>query len=256
MGRLLYVIVGGCAGVALSENKELVGQCLFSALTLAKSAATTAQSLELQGTKLSEVPVLGSLLAYVSKVEVDAAILQKGVDTASALSKEAVRSVGSNSSQTQAVLSLPPSNTSSSSSSYTVTIVSLGLVGGGVYCAYDPVARRKAIEVSRLLQAYLERSLEESKFICQRASRDAPIYYERASKEVTVITNYAKEKVPKITATVVGEVQRHISSTQVIVRTHAPRIYRQVRQRCDTCYVEAKTAVEKLLANKQSKPIV
>mmetsp|Transcript_47938 Transcript_47938/g.119859 ORF Transcript_47938/g.119859 Transcript_47938/m.119859 type:complete len:253 (+) Transcript_47938:105-863(+) len=252
MGRILYLIAGGCAGVALSENKELVGQSLFSALTLAKSAAATALSLELQGTKLSEVPVLGSLLSYVSEAELDPALLQKGVDTASAMSKEAVRSVGG-ASQTAVIAA--PSGASSPSSSYAMVLAVLGVAGGGAYCAYDPVARRRALEVSRLVQAYLARSLEESKVICQRASRDAPIYYERASKEVIVITNYAKENVPRITASVVGEVQKHISTTEVIVRTHAPRIYRQVRQRCDTCYLEARTVVEKLLAG-QPKPVV
>uniref|UniRef100_A0A7S0W7X6 Uncharacterized protein n=1 Tax=Hemiselmis tepida TaxID=464990 RepID=A0A7S0W7X6_9CRYP len=249
MGRILYLVAGGCAGVALSENKELVGQSLFSAATIAKSAAAAALSLEIQGTKLAEVPILGSVLSYVSAMEVDAALLQKGVDQASAMSKEAVRSVGSGSGQ--AAISAPLSVAtapSSSSSGYAVTVVALGIVGGGIYVAYDPAARRKAAEASRLIQAYLARSLEESRVLCQRASRDAPIYYERASKEVVVITAYAKENAPRIAASVVGEVQRRLSSTEIIVRTHAPRIYRQVRQRCGVCYAEAKTAVEKLLA--------
>ena len=116
MGRTLYLLVGVGAGVALSENKELVGKTLFSAATLTKSAASAALSLEIQGTKLSEVPVLGSVLAYLSTVEVDEALVQKGVDQASALSKEAVRSVGSGSG-TASLAVVPASSPPASSSS-------------------------------------------------------------------------------------------------------------------------------------------
>mmetsp|Transcript_24285 Transcript_24285/g.47127 ORF Transcript_24285/g.47127 Transcript_24285/m.47127 type:complete len:252 (+) Transcript_24285:199-954(+) len=240
MGRILYLLAGAGAGVALSENKELVGQTLFSLLSMAKSAAVTALDVELQGTKLSEVPVLGSVLTYASTMKVDAVMLQQGVDQASAMSKDVVRSVGSK----QVVASVP--RESSFSGSFVWVGLVLGVGGGGIYLSYDPKARKKAIELSHMLQAYLARSLEESRVLCQRASRDAPIYYQRANREIMDMTKYAKEHVPKLTATVVVEVKRQLSSTEVLVRTHAPRIYHQVRKRCDVCYVEAKSAIIKL----------
>lgn len=56
MGRLLWVLGGGLCGVALSENKKLVGEVLVSIAYMGKGAASSALEIQVQVSTRSKLP--------------------------------------------------------------------------------------------------------------------------------------------------------------------------------------------------------
>lgn len=246
MGRLLYLAMGAAGGVALSENKELVGVSLISFVNMAKSVAATALDVEVQGSKLSEVPVLGQALSYISNMEVNEELLRQGVNTASALSKEAVRTVAVKERSTSGGAA---SSSSSSSMPSGGTIFASGfflaLGSGTAYCLYDARARQAVLAYSRTMEVYVMRSFNEFK-------RMAPIYCQHAQRELLVAYSWAQVNVPRITETAVVQVREQAARAEQSIRRNAPRLYHRARTQCDLYYIQAIAAFEKL-ASKANK---
>jgi len=136
----LYVLGGVVAGVALTENKEMVSDVVYSAGGFLKSFATELRNVKIQGTPLGEVPVLSQTLAVLSGMKVERSSVQTGVNRASGLVKDVVgKSDQSGVSQ----------------GSGKVSYLTLGLfvaVPASIYLYVDPTARDSARTMS--LKAY------------------------------------------------------------------------------------------------------
>eukprot|EP00287_Rhodomonas_sp_CCMP768_P027196 CAMPEP_0202853000 /NCGR_PEP_ID=MMETSP1389-20130828/90256_1 /ASSEMBLY_ACC=CAM_ASM_000865 /TAXON_ID=302021 /ORGANISM="Rhodomonas sp., Strain CCMP768" /LENGTH=268 /DNA_ID=CAMNT_0049531537 /DNA_START=110 /DNA_END=917 /DNA_ORIENTATION=+ len=105
-----YVLGGVVAGVALTENKEAVGDFLYSAGSFLKSFATELRNVEVSGSKLGEVPGLGQTLEYVSQMELKRESLQLGVDGARTALTDVVRRSNTQTSKSTAVTPAPSSS--------------------------------------------------------------------------------------------------------------------------------------------------
>jgi len=244
MGRLLYLAAGAAGGVALSENKELVGASLISFLKMAKSVAATALEVEVQGSKLSEVPVLGQALTYVCDMEINEELLRQGVNTASAMSKEAVRTVAVKDG-TSGGASASSSSSFPSGGSIIASGFFLALGSGTAYCLYDAKARQAVLAYTRTMEAHVARSFNEFQ-------RMAPIYSQQAQREIIAAYSWAQVNVPRIADAAVVEARRQVDKVEQSVRRNGPRLYHRARTQCDLYYIQAIAAFEKL-ASKANK---
>jgi len=247
MGRLLWIGVGGLCGVALSENKELVGSTLFSLANLTRDAAGASLDITVQGTKLSDVPVLGSILQTLADLQVDRAMLQQGVDHAHAASKEAVRQVSEQSISVQ--------TKESSGGGGRMFLGGLALLlpaCAGAYIVYDEPTRQKAlIHAKRAREDLMKVGVmlqNDCKIVYNKVLSEAPVLYGRAQREAAMVVAYTRENVPKL----VGIARAHAERTGAYIRENGPRIYHQVLTQAEGYYAQLVKTVDQLAAKAQA----
>mmetsp|Transcript_47103 Transcript_47103/g.94397 ORF Transcript_47103/g.94397 Transcript_47103/m.94397 type:complete len:232 (-) Transcript_47103:305-1000(-) len=201
-----YVLGGVVAGVALTENKEAVGDFLYSAGSFLKSFATELRNVEVSGSKLGEVPGLGQTLEYVSQMELKRESLQLGVDGARTALTDVVRRSNTQSSKSTAVTPAP-SSSSSSLPGY-LTLGLLVAVPTSIYLYVDVNAREQAQKLSQQAMVKVKEGLghlelvtkDEAyrKQILARISSDVKEASETAGKYYTQGKQVAQEQLQKL----------------------------------------------------------
>mmetsp|Transcript_5768 Transcript_5768/g.11670 ORF Transcript_5768/g.11670 Transcript_5768/m.11670 type:complete len:231 (-) Transcript_5768:281-973(-) len=200
-----YVLGGVVAGVALTENKEAVGDFLYSAGSFLKSFATELRNVEVSGSKLGEVPGLGQTLEYVSQMELKRESLQLGVDGARTALTDVVRR--SNTSSKSTAVTPAPSSSSSSLPGY-LTLGLLVAVPTSIYLYVDVNAREQAQKLSQQAMVKVKEGLghlelvtkDEAyrKQILARISSDVKEASETAGKYYTQGKQVAQEQLQKL----------------------------------------------------------
>lgn len=132
----VYLVLGGIGGVALAENKELVGDYLYDAGMFVKSFAKQLETVEYSGQALASYPGVKQLFDALGGISLTRGEVQTHVDTASAAVKDIVKKSPTNARGDPASLS----------SSVMLMCLKAAAVGCTAYVCYDARARKAALD--------------------------------------------------------------------------------------------------------------